>query len=153
MTKVWEIDKKPSGWKVPEITISVEGKESTIFLTELIKKYKTPVEMISDIASHIDSSFYVEINGIELSQDDASEIQISSVRTVYISTKQKPKAIVESEEKSTVKNVVSVVSDDKLSSSASHKHAGIIGYHKITDKHRNPSAQRAHDKVVGGKKT
>lgn len=147
--KIWEI-KKDKVWTTPEVSITVEGKTSVMPLTDVLKKYKNIVELVSGMASGIDSSFHVYVNGNEISQEE--DVLMSWIRSVVVSTKpiERVKSTTLREkmkEEGILETDVPVV-DEKKPITKNHQHAGIVGYHKKTDSHKNPVAQRAHNKAM-----
>lgn len=150
MAKIWEINK--STWKSPDVSISVmEFDVFTIPLTEVLKKWKNLNEIVAEMASDISDSFFVYVNDKPVTQENAKDIQLSSVRKLVISTEEpiKVKTLHDKmEEDDAKKEEVPGTKNNREKSLKTHSHAGIVGSHKKTDVYRNPDTQKAHDEEM-----
>lgn len=151
---VWNISEK-NIWVLPDISISIDGKVSTLPLVDAVKKWKNTYEMVDELISDssIKSEVFVSVNGNVTSPDEAKTISINDVRTVSISSEKeeiKPVKTLKDklEEDGVDEKDIPVIHTDQHSEVKYHRHSGIVGLHKKTDNHRNPAAQRAHNKAI-----
>jgi len=147
MAKIWEVSKV---WTSPEVSISVDGEEETMPLTEIMKTWKNLTEMVVELATDISEGFFVYVNDKEVEPEAAKDIQLSSIRKLVISTEKVPKTKTLREkikEDDVEEKDIPAIHVDKIITK-NHLHAGIVGMHKKTDHHRSPVAKKAHDKIM-----
>lgn len=133
-------EKTTDEWIIPsdEITFLLNGKEQE-------KKNKKDIgninvfEFMTNMLRKMGiKTCTIVVDGKTLLQKDAAKTNFDRIDTINVVTepiKSKPvpdKILLEKEEKST----------------KHHQHPGIVGFHLKTDIHRNPEAQKAHDKVM-----
>ncbi len=153
MTKLWNISKV---WNSPEVSISVEGLvDITMPLIEAMKKWKNLTEMVVGMIREADISeaIFVYVNDKEVEQEEAKDIPISTIRKLVITTEKLEEKKMPVKKTLREKMKVDGIEEKDIpeipegkTTTKNHIHAGIVGYHLKSDKHKSPVAKKAHDK-------
>lgn len=146
MTKKWSTTNPEKVWNATEIAVSLDGKIVETIPLSLIVKEKLTLERV--VLKHAPSvakgEFFVAVDGLSISQEDAGKIDLSKAHTIKITTNTAHSysllAILEDNIRSKP--------EDTENPKRYHQHPFVKGSHKLSDQHRSPEAQEAHVESV-----